>query len=81
MKPVNDFRSLFENFIKLVFNSFTGSIRPGVIGGSKPRNVSNRNSNSITKIENSDTTNDGYRTDSSIFGWDIREKLFKQENR
>ena len=54
-----------------------------MIGGSKPRNVSSNGSvnNTVTaKIESSDH-GDAYRTDNSIFNWELREKLIKQDNR
>ena len=66
-------------------NALTGSIRPGVIGGSKPRNVSsngNVNNTMVTaKIENNNDQGDGFRSDNSIFSWELREKLIKQDNR
>lgn len=59
----------------------TGSIRPGVIGGSKPRNVSNGNGSNLS-IGKNENTNDNYRSDSSAISWDSKDnKMFKQENR
>lgn len=61
----------------------TGSIRPGVIGGSKPRNVSSNgsvNSSMNAKMESGEH-GDAYRTDNSIFNWELKEKLIKQDNR
>lgn len=46
----------------------TGSIRPGVIGGSKPKMATPE---MVTKIEEFKKENPG------IFSWEIREKLVK----
>lgn len=75
---------IFRIFIFEIQSEKTGSIRPGVIGGSKPRNVSNVNTNnnsSNSSIDKPDQSNDSYRGESSIFNWDLKERIFKHENR
>jgi len=53
---------------QLIFQQETGSIRPGVIGGSKPRVATPEVE---AKIEE-------YKKDNpAIFSWEIREKLIK----
>lgn len=47
----------------------TGSIRPGVIGGSKPRVATPEVENRIEQIK---------RQNPGIFSWEIREKLIKE---
>ena len=51
-----------------MFNQETGSIRPGVIGGSKPRVATPEVEK---KIEEYKKDNPG------IFSWEIREKLIQ----
>jgi len=52
-----------------MFYQETGSIRPGVIGGSKPRIVSHEVEKRI----------EDYRTDNpGIFSWEIRDRLIKE---
>ena len=46
----------------------TGSIRPGVIGGSKPR---------VATAEIEEKIEDYKRENPGIFSWEIREKLLK----
>uniref|UniRef100_T1GYT6 Paired domain-containing protein n=1 Tax=Megaselia scalaris TaxID=36166 RepID=T1GYT6_MEGSC len=46
----------------------TGSIRPGVIGGSKPK---------VTSREVEDRIEDLRKSNPGIFSWEIREKLIK----
>lgn len=46
----------------------TGSIRPGVIGGSKPK---------VTPREIEDRIEDLRKANPGIFSWEIREKLIK----
>ena len=48
--------------------SETGSIRPGVIGGSKPRVATPEVENRIEEYK---------RENPSIFSWEIRERLIK----
>ena len=65
----NSFREVVSN--KIVFlhrYQETGSIRPGVIGGSKPRVATPEVE---AKIEEYKKDNPG------IFSWEIREKLIK----
>ncbi|KAL5289544.1 gsb-n family protein [Megaselia abdita] len=47
----------------------TGSIRPGVIGGSKPK---------VTSREIEDRIEDLRKANPGIFSWEIREKLIKE---
>lgn len=49
----------------------TGSIRPGVIGGSKPRVATAEVEKRIEQLK---------AENPSIFGWEIREKLVKVRN-
>lgn len=47
----------------------TGSIRPGVIGGSKPRVATPEVENRIEELK---------RQNPGIFSWEIRDKLIKE---
>jgi paired box protein 3/7 len=59
----------------------TGSIRPGVIGGSKPKSSSSGSSGSTTPAGGSNEVErkmDDYRRDNpNIFSWEIRDRLIK----
>lgn len=58
----------------------TGSIRPGVIGGSKPKSSpSSTSSGSTTPAGNEiEKKMDDYRKDNpNIFSWEIRDRLIK----
>ena len=46
----------------------TGSIRPGVIGGSKPRVATPEVENRVEEFK---------REDPAIFAWEIRDRLIK----
>lgn len=50
------------------FSQETGSIRPGVIGGSKPRVATPEVENRIEELK---------RQNPGIFSWEIRDKLIK----
>lgn len=56
------------NLTKLFTVQETGSIRPGVIGGSKPR---------VATPEVEARIEDLKRQNPGIFSWEIREKLIK----
>ena len=59
----------------------TGSIRPGVIGGSKPKSSSSGSSGSTTPAGGTNEVErkmDDYRRDNpNIFSWEIRDRLIK----
>lgn len=58
-----------HRFLRFVQKQETGSIRPGVIGGSKPRIVSHEVEKRM----------DEYRSDNpGIFSWEIRDRLIKE---
>lgn len=59
----------------------TGSIRPGVIGGSKPKSTSSGSSGSTTPAGGNNELErkmEDYRRDNpNIFSWEIRDRLIK----
>lgn len=63
------FSSLTNIFFYPLLSQETGSIRPGVIGGSKPR---------VATAEVENRIEDYKRENSGIFSWEIRDRLIKE---
>lgn len=62
-------RDCFNQFLPLYRYYETGSIKPGIIGGSKPKVATSK---VVTRIE------DYKRENPSIFAWEIRDRLLQE---
>lgn len=64
-----NYRQILVILISKIFLQETGSIRPGVIGGSKPR---------VATPEVENRIEDYKRENPGIFSWEIRDRLVKE---